>query len=288
MPILASGVPVLSSHSNRIVLALGMLFLIVLALPLATGWDPILVAVENRLLAPDRTHLLGTDDLGRDVLSRVLHGAKLTVSVSILALLTSLGIGTVLGACAGYFYTRWPDNLFGWLADFIIAVPFVVLIAAILTLIGPGVEKAYMVLVGIIWVAPARIVRAEVIKTMQMEFVLAERAIGTAEWKIVFVSVLPTCVESAVIFAAGYLPEIIALEAGLSFLGLGVQPPDPGLGKMIFDGINYMTSAWWLALSPAVMLFLLILTMQGIVWILTYNGTGGKNAHLSLLSTEDS
>ena len=251
----------------RVVLSLGLLVLLSLLLPSITSWDPLQFSVEDRLQAPSKVHLLGTDDLGRDVFSRILHGARLTVSISVMALITSLFIGVVFGAVSGYYYGRWPDKIFGWLADLLTAVPFLVLIAAILSLTGPSIIKAYLVLAAVIWVGPARIVRAEVIRTMQLEYVQAERAIGASESKIVIFSVLPSCIEAAVIYSAGYLPEVIALEAGLSFLGLGVQPPAPGLGKMIFDGISYMTSAWWVAAFPAVVLFLLVLFLQFVAWI---------------------
>ena len=257
----------MSSLAIRVILSLGLLVLLSLLLPGISSWDPLLFSIENRLHAPSNLHLLGTDDLGRDVLSRILHGVRLTVSISVIALITSLFIGVLFGAVAGYFYGQWPDKAFGWFADLLTAVPFLVLIAAVLSLTGPGIVKAYLVLAGVIWVGPARIVRAEVIRTMQLEYVQAERAIGTSELKIVMFSVLPTCIEAAVIYSAGYLPEVIALEAGLSFLGLGVQPPDPGLGKMIFDGISYMTSAWWVAASPAIMLFILVLFVQLVAWV---------------------
>ena len=247
-------------------LALVMLIVIALMLPLVAPHDPLALAIEDRLVSPSGDYLLGTDDLGRDVLSRVLHGIALTVSVSVAALLSSLVFGSVVGATAGYFYNRWPDRLFGWLADFLTSVPFLLIIVAVLSVLGPGLIKAYAVLTVIMWVNPARIVRAEVTRTMPLPYVLAERTMGTPEWKILFITVLPGCLNAAILFSVGYLPEIIALEAGLSFLGLGVQPPQPGLGKMIFDGIPYIGSAWWLAFSPAVTLFVVVLGVQLVGW----------------------
>ena len=255
-----------NSTWRQLSLALLGLLLLSTLLPLLPTQDPLAIALDQRLSPPSSHHWLGTDDLGRDLLSRVLHGISLTVSISILALLSSLAIGIFLGAIAGYYYRRWPDKVFNWLADFITSVPFLVLIAALLSLTGPGVMKAYMVLTLIIWVNPARIVRAEIIKTVPLQYVLAERAVGNQEWKILFLVVLPTCVDTAVLFAVSYLPEVIALEAGLSFLGLGVQPPQPGLGKMIFDGISFISSASWIAVSPAAALFLMVLAVQIVAW----------------------
>lgn len=252
--------------ARQMVMALIVLVVLCLLLPIIPAQDPLKVALGDRLAAPNVGHWLGTDDLGRDMLSRVIKGAALTISVSVAALLSSLAIGIVVGAGAGYFYRSWPDRIFCWVADFVTAVPFVVLIASVLSLTGPGVLKAYIVLTGIIWVSPARIVRAEVIKTLPLEYVLAERVLGTPEWKILFFTVIPACVNTAVLFSVGYLPEIIALEAGLSFLGLGVQPPQPGLGKMIFDGIGYISSAWWIAVFPAATLFFVVLSVQSVAW----------------------
>lgn len=252
--------------SWRLVAALIALVAISLLLSLLPLQDPLIIAINQRLSAPDSTHWFGTDDLGRDVLSRVLNGAALTIRVSVLALLSSLAIGIVLGGSAGYFYKKWPDRIFCWIADFLTSVPFIVLIASILSLTGPGLYKAYFVLTAIIWVSPARIVRAEVIKTLPLDYVLAERALGTSEWRILFVTVVPACLRSATTFSAAYLPEIIALEAGLSFLGLGVQPPNPGLGKMIFDGMSSISSAWWVTVFPAAMLFAVVLNVQAVVW----------------------
>jgi peptide/nickel transport system permease protein len=113
------------------------------------------------------------------------------------------------------------------------------------------------------WVNPARLVRAEVLRTATLDYVTAARALGSPEPRILFRTILPTCLGSAVIFSVSYLPEVVALEAGLSFLGLGVQPPAPGLGKMIFDGLSFVYSAWWISLFPAAMLFLLVLVVNG-------------------------
>lgn len=252
--------------TRQMITALIALVVLCLLLAITPTQDPLKVAFDDRLAAPNVGHWLGTDDLGRDMLSRVVKGAALTISVSIAALLSSLAIGVVIGAGAGYFYKSWPDRVFCWVADFVTAVPFVVLIASLLSLTGPGVLKAYIVLTGIIWVSPARIVRAEVIKTLPLEYVLAERALGAPEWRILFFTVTPACVSTAVLFSVGYLPEIIALEAGLSFLGLGVQPPQPSLGKMIFDGIGHIGSAWWIAVFPAATLFFIVLAVQSVAW----------------------
>jgi peptide/nickel transport system permease protein len=257
--------------TRHVLLALVMLTGVCLMLPWLPTQDPLAVMLAERFALPGMAHWFGTDELGRDLFSRVVHGAALTVSISIAALLSSLAIGVMLGALAGYYYNRWPDRLFSWVADFLVSVPFLIVIAAVLSLTGPGLGKAYLVLTAIIWVSPARIVRAEVIKTLPLDYVLAERAIGNPEWRILFITVMPACVDAAILFSVGYLPEIIALEAGLSFLGLGVQPPQPSLGKMIFDGITYLGAAWWVAIIPAAALFLIVTGVQAVAWYARYS-----------------
>lgn len=250
------------SESIRTILALVLLMVVCLAMPHFLADDPLAIQIQNRLLPPGAQHVLGTDELGRDLLSRILHGTALTVTVSTLALLTSLAIGIALGTWAGYSNGGWPDRLISWVADLLVSVPFIVVLAGIASLTGPGVWKAYGLLSMMIWVGPARIVRAEVRQTLALEYVLAERAVGASEWRILWRTVMPVCVRSATLFSVGYLPEVIAIEAGLSFMGLGVQPPQPALGKMIFEGMAYITSAWWIAIFPAAMLFVLVATIQ--------------------------
>jgi peptide/nickel transport system permease protein len=213
-------------------------------------------------MEPSWAHVWGTDDLGRDVLSRVLHGFSTTVRVSINALVSSLGIGILLGGLAGFYYDTWADRVFNWVVNLILSLPFLLIMASILSLTRPTIEKAYVILTCIMWVNPARLVRAEVLKTKNLDYVVAAKALGAREWRILTKTILPGCVGSAVTFSVSYLPEIIALEAGLSFLGLGVQPPEPGLGKMIFDGLNFIYSAWWISFFPAGMLFLLVLAIN--------------------------
>lgn len=229
--------------------------------------DPLGSDLHSRLLPPSPDHLFGTDDLGRDLLSRTVHGFSTTVLVSVGALLSSLALGIAFGALAGYWGDGAVDRIFNWIVSVIMSLPFLLVMAAILSLTRPTIEKAYVILAGIMWVYPARIVRAEVMKTKALPYVEAARALGSTEWRIITKVVLPACIGSAVTFSLSYLPEIIGLEAGLSFLGLGVQPPDPGLGKMIFDGLSYISSAWWIALFPAAMLFLLVLSINAFLMV---------------------
>ena len=253
----------LARTEYRVMLALLIVLAVSWLLPIFAPNDPLAVSIGARLSPPDMRNWLGTDDLGRDVLSRVMHGVSTTVTVSIVALLSSLAIGVAAGGIAGYFYERWPDKLVMWLADLLTSIPFLVMVAAILSIWGPGLVKAYFVLTAVMWTNSARMVRAAVIRTLPLDWVTADRAAGFSESRILVRKVLPKCLGPALIFAVGYLPDIIGLEAGLSFLGLGIQPPRPGLGKMIFDGINFIDSAWWVSIAPGSALFLVVLGVMG-------------------------
>lgn len=259
----------------RLLLALLVVAVVSMLLPLLAPYDPLQVGIAPNLAPPGPSHLLGADELGRDVLSRVLSAAAATVTISVLALVSSLGIGILAGAVAGYFYQRWPDRLIMWVADVLSAIPFLVLIAGVLAVWGGGLAKAYAVLTLVMWTNSARQVRGEVIRILPLDWVAADRVAGLSEVNILFAKVLPKCLAPAIIFAVSFLPDIIALEAGLSFLGLGLQPPQPGLGKMIFDGVNYVGSAWWLSVAPAAMLMLIVAGVRS----LASAGHRGRDEH---------
>ena len=222
--------------------------------------DPLQIHLSERLNPPDQNYICGTDELGRDIFSRVMVGFSNTIKVSIMTLFSSFFIGVIAGSLAGVFYNRFIDRLFNWVAAMLFSLPFLLIITALMSLVEKNLFNAYLVLTAIIWVAPARIVRAGVIKARSADFVVAERAMGKSEMSILFRSLIPMSIRPAFIYSFKYFPEIIGMEAGLSFLGLGIQPPHPGLGKMIFDSINYLYSAWWYALTPSLLLFLIVLS----------------------------
>ena len=225
--------------------------------------DPVAMKVTASLTPPGAPgHPWGTDELGRDVFSRAIHGLSATLRVSVLALVTAVAIGVVVGGAAGYLAGGGTDAVVNWLMDLVLSLPFLLVMAAVLSVTSPGLGNAYTVLAGIMWVHPARVVRAEVARRRKLGYVLASRALGVTELRILTLKLLPSAMRPAVLLSVSYLPEIIALEAGLSFVGLGAQPPDPGLGKMIFDGLPYIHSAWWLTVYPAVLLFITVLAIN--------------------------
>ena len=255
-----------SMHKGKLVIKIGIflsvLLLISIFIPYLSPQNPLEINLDTKLMSPSFQHLWGTDELGRDILSRVLNGFSTTIRVSIFALLASLVIGICLGGIAGYLYGTWVDWIFNWIVSLIFSLPFLLIMASIMSITGTGIVNAYIILSLIMWVGPARITRAEVIKTKSLGYVITARAYGYPGWRILLLTIMPATVESAFTFSISYLPEIIGLEAGLAFLGLGIQPPYPGLGKMIFDGLNYIYSAWWMAFFPAMTLFSLVMSIN--------------------------
>ena len=148
-------------------------------------------------------------------------------------------IGVFFGSLAGSLYNTVFDKFFNWTAAMLFSLPFLLIITSVMSLLEKNLFNAYLVMTLVIWISPARIVRAGVISTRSSTYVLAERAMGMPEWMIHFRSVIPNSVLPAFLFSFKFFPEIVGMEAGLSFLGLGIQPPNPGLGKMIFDSITY-------------------------------------------------
>jgi len=244
----------------NLILFLSILVFSTFLVPKIPFQDPLFIALDEKLLSPSFTHPFGTDDLGRDVLSRVFHGYSITIRVSVFAILSSLIIGIILGGIAGYYYKSWLDNLFNWVVSLIFSLPFLLIMGSIMSLLKPSIFNVYIILSLVMWVNPARIVRTEVIRTKSLDYITALKAFGAPDSFILFRTILPVSLSSAFIFSVSYLPEIIGLEAGLSFLGLGIQPPYPGLGKMIFDGLKYIYSAWWISFFPATILFGIVLT----------------------------
>jgi len=251
----------MSKHRNIAYLILFLLLLLIIAYAFAklTPYDPLKINLGERLNPPSVNHLCGTDELGRDIFSRILVGFSNTINVSVMALISSFIIGVVIGSTAGSFYGSFLDRVFNWLAAISFSLPFLLIIAAVMSLLDKNLFNAYLVMTAIIWVSPARIMRAGIIKNKSVDFITTERAFGKPEWVILFRSLVPISISPAFIFSFKYFPEIIGMEAGLSFLGLGIQPPNPGLGKMIFDSINYIHSAWWYALFPSLLLFIIVL-----------------------------
>ncbi|QNK82644.1 ABC transporter permease [Nakamurella sp. PAMC28650] len=255
-----------------LVAGLSLLLLIVLAAvfaPLLTHWDPIQQDLVNARSAPGTPgHLLGTDALGRDVLSRLLYGARVDLQVGVLAVISPFIIGTALGLMAGWF-GGWIDMLIMRIVDVVIAFPFFVLIIAVVFALGAGTGSVYLAITLVGWVAYCRIVRGEVLVAKEQEYALAARASGLPTWRILFRHLLPNVVLQAIIYSMSDIVLTILAIVTLGYLGLGVPPPTPDWGSMISDGQQFLLTQWYLATIPglAVVLtgFALALVADGLV-----------------------
>jgi peptide/nickel transport system permease protein len=220
--------------------------------PLISPFDPTLQPdpVALRLVGPSWQHPLGTDPYSRDVLSRMLHGARISLGVAAGAMLLSATLGTALGALAAVV-GGWADSVVSGLVDILIAVPRLLVIVALVATFGALSPWWLVVLLGGSgWLTTARIVRAELRDHLHREYVLAARALGATDWRITWQHLLPAVAPQVAVAAALALAAVIPLEAALSFVGLGVQPPLPSWGNILLDGADYLTSAWWLVVFP--------------------------------------
>jgi peptide/nickel transport system permease protein len=234
------------------------------AAPLLAPVDPVEQDLENRLRPPGwrdgagRLHLLGTDHLGRDLFSRVLHGARPALMVGSAAVLISGVLGLVAGLLSGYFGGRVDDGLMR-LGDIQLAFPFILLAIAVIGVLGPSLPVIIVVIGVSSWVIYARVVRGAVLSLREQEFVQAARALGGRDGRILARHILPNVVTPWLVVATLDMARVIVIESALSFLGLGVQPPTPTWGGMLADGRVYISTAWWLATFPGLAILLAVL-----------------------------
>lgn len=239
------------------------LFLVAASLlaPALAPADPYEVHLRERLQPPSWLHPAGTDDLGRDHWSRILYGGRVSLLVGFVSPLISGIIGVTMGALAGYFGGTL-DAMVMRLCDILFAIPDLLLAIAIVFVLGPGLQNVFVALAAVGWAGLARLVRAEVLSRRTLEFVDAARAAGASELSILFRHVLPNSMAPAIVWFTLSIPGAIMAEAGLSFLGLGVQPPVPSWGQMISFGRAYLRSAPWLSVLPGLALALTVLAFN--------------------------
>lgn len=224
------------------------LLLAILA-PWAAPFDPLVHNIELRLNAPSLAHLLGTDNFGRDILSRVIWGARVDLQLSLLGVILPFLIGTSVGALSGYI-GGYFDTLCMRLIDIILAFPFLVLMLAIMMLIGPGLGSFYIAIALVGWVSYARLTRSQILVLKKSDFALAAKSMGFSHTRILFRHLLPNALFSSIVFFMSDAVLILLNGAAVSYLGLGVQPPTAEWGTMIAEGQSFITSAWWICTFP--------------------------------------
>ena len=247
----------------------GMLVVLVvmlaaLAAPLVAPFDPLEQDIGQRLREPGwqdaqgRVHPLGTDHLGRDILSRIVFGSRIALLVGLAAVVISGVLGMIIGLVAGYFGGRTDDFLMR-LADIQLAFPFILLAIAVIGVLGPSLRNIIIVIGVSSWVVYARVVRGEVLSIREREYVHAAVALGSRHWRVLMTHVLPNTFTPWLVVATLDMARVIVIESALSFLGLGVQPPTPTWGGMLADGRVYLSTAWWLATFPGLAILITVL-----------------------------
>lgn len=238
-----------------------LLVVAALAAPLLAPHDPNFQDTSRRLEAPSDEHLLGLDDLGRDVLSRIVYGARVSLRVGFSVVIIASLIGITLGAIAGYF-GGIADMLVMRLCDILLAFPGILLAIALVAVLGPSLNNVVLALATIGWVGYARLVRGQVLKVREMEYVTAAKALGARSPRVIVLHVLPNVINPVIVMATLGLAGAILAEAALSFLGLGVQPPTPSWGAMLTAGRRYLGLANHLAIFPGAAIMLAVMGLN--------------------------
>ncbi|ACM21376.1 peptide ABC transporter, membrane protein [Geotalea daltonii FRC-32] len=226
-----------------------IMFLISFLAPAITPYQPNTLDAYHVLLPPSTSHWFGTDDLGRDVFSRMVFGARVSLKVGFVAIGIATVIGTVVGLIAGY-YGGWVDSLLMRFVDIMLCFPTFFLILAIVTIREPSILNIMLIIGFTGWMGVSRLVRAEVLSLRERDFVLAARAIGCSDLRIIFRHILPNAIGPVLVYATLGIAAAILTESSLSFLGIGVQPPEPSWGNILASGKEFLEFAWWLFLFP--------------------------------------
>jgi peptide/nickel transport system permease protein len=233
-------------------------FALALLAPWIAPYGPDVHDLQSTLQPPNLAHPLGTDNFGRDILSRVIWGTRIDLELGIMGVLWPFLLGTLVGSIAGYF-GGIVDVLLMRLLDITLAFPFLVLMIAIISVLGPGITSFYIAITLVGWVSYARLVRAQVLVLKNSDFVLAARSLGYGHARIMFRHILPNALVPSIVFSMSDVVLVILAGASISYLGLGIQPPTAEWGVMIAEGQNFMTTAWWITAFPGCAIVLLAL-----------------------------
>jgi peptide/nickel transport system permease protein/dipeptide transport system permease protein len=245
-------------------ITIALFVLIGLLAPLLSPHNPIEASLYDQIIPPiweeggSSKNILGTDDLGRDILSRLVHGARVSLIVAVVTVGIGVFFGSLLGAISG-FYKGFLDNLIMRFMDILLAFPHILLAIVIMAYLGPGLRNA-MIAIGIIYIPRfARIVRASVLEECEKDYVTASRSVGARDWRLIFVTILPNCLAPLIVQTTLGFASAILDAAALGFLGLGAQPPTPEWGAMIAMGRSHILRAWWVMTFPGIAILLAVL-----------------------------
>jgi peptide/nickel transport system permease protein len=233
-------------------------FLLAMLAPIIAPYDPGDINVKAILLAPSYEHWMGTDGLGRDVLTRMLYGGRISLLVGLVAVGISTVIGIILGAIAGY-YRGWVDTLIMRLVDVMLSIPSFFLILAVIAFLTPSIINVMIVIGLTSWMGVTRLVRAEFLSLQGREFVQASRTLGAKDARLIFTHLLPNSLTPIIVSSVLGVAGAVLMESGLSFLGLGVQAPQASWGNILTDGKDYIQFAWWLSLFPGLAILITVL-----------------------------
>jgi peptide/nickel transport system permease protein len=252
-------------------LAAGLVLLLLLLAAMLVGpalspYDAATVDLRAALQSPNATHWLGTDNLGRDVLTRMLVAARIDLQIALICVILPFGVGSLIGAISGYVGGK-TDAVVMRLVDMLWAFPFYVLVIAIVGTLGPGIANMYIAFTLVVWISFARIVRGEVLVLKRAEYVMAAQVLGFSHARIVLRHVLPNAITPALVYAMADVVLTILAVTSLSFLGLGIQPPAAEWGLMIAEGRTFIFDAWWISTFPG-----LAIIFAGITFILLGDG----------------
>lgn len=251
-----------------LVIVLAMTLMAIFA-PYLAMYDPAKTNIMHRLLPPfwmeggNRDFPLGTDNLGRDVLSRIIYGSRISLLVGVSAVILAGILGMIFGLIAGYYGKVW-DFIIMRTVDSFLAIPNILFMLIILAVLGPSVPTLIFVLGGTSWVVYARMVRSETLSVKERDFVRSARAIGAKDFRIITKYILPNVISSFIVIATLNVASTIILEASLSFLGLGIQSPDVSWGLMLSDGREYIATSWWVATFPGIAI---TVTVLGVIFL---------------------
>lgn len=240
---------------------IGLITLVAVFAPLLAPYDPYATDIYNKLSGPSPEHIMGTDSIGRDVFSRIIYGTRISLLVGVICEAIAVPIGVVLGCIAGY-YGGWLDIVISRLIEVLGSFPFIIFALCIMFLIGPGVLNIFVALGAIGWLGHARQIRAAVIQLKNAEFIEAAKASGATDFQIIFKHLIPNCLSTVIVVATIDIPGDIMYEATLSYIGLGIQPPEPSWGSMIAEAQNYLRQIPTFSIFPGLAIMIVVLAFN--------------------------